>query len=128
MKELSSSHVQKHPQEGNNLCTAPPPEEDGGKNAPTQQLQLQCSGVFAQQTQIFPRKRESESVNCRMMNEEEVGPWGGRRTWRPTATGHTLGYGWAWAGTSHISTCMDERAELKMSEQDGVISLHLLWL
>ena len=38
------------------------------------------------------------------------------------------GYGWAWAGTSHISTCMDERAELKMSEQDGVISLHLLWL
>ena len=58
MRKLSFSHVQKHPQEGNSPCTAPRPtlEEDGEKNAPTQQLQ--CSGVFAQQTQIFPRKSD----------------------------------------------------------------------
>ena len=57
--------------------------------------------VFAQQTQIFPRKREreSESVNCRVMNEGGGG--------HSRSRGHThacLGrqdYGWAWAGTSH---------------------------
>ena len=47
-------------------------EEGGGKEC---DAAAAAAGVFAQQTQIFPRsegerERESESVNCRVMNEE----------------------------------------------------------
>ena len=60
MRKLSFSHVQKHPQEGNSPCTAPRPtlEEDGEKNAPTQQLQ--CAVVCLLSKRKFSQERATE--------------------------------------------------------------------